>query len=137
MTRTERAQHHLKSSHACLHRVARLIPPLSLEGVQEAERECKRRRRQAVHGRWELYKAPEQVQVAAGPRILTAHERVEAEGEDISLQTLARLFHPCPDFLCRGSTPISRIALRKVHAEHRLASGIADPDKAFFSFTRM
>ena len=98
---TERAQHHLKSSHACLHRVARLIPPVSLEGVQEAERDCKRRRRQAVHGRWELYKAPEQVQVAAGPRILTAHERVEAEGEDISLQTLARLFHPCPAFLCR------------------------------------
>ncbi|CAE7942657.1 CFDP2 [Symbiodinium necroappetens] len=98
---TERAQYHLKSSHTCLHRVARLIPPLSVDEVKDAERDCKRLKRQVVHGKWELYKAPEQVQVAAGPKLLTAHERVAAEGEEISLRTLAGLFHPCPDFLRR------------------------------------
>ena len=104
---TERAQCHLKSSHACLYRVARLIPPLSLDEVRLAEQDCKRLKRQVVHGKWELYKAPEQVQVAAGPKLLTAHERVELEGEDIPLQTLARLFHPCPDFLRRIDTYIA------------------------------
>ena len=103
----ERVQHHLKNSHTCLHRVARLIPPLSPDGVKEAERDCKRLKRQVVRGKWELYKAPEQVQIAAGPRLLTAHERVAAEGEDISLLTLAGLFHPCPDFLRRVDTYIA------------------------------
>ena len=104
---TERVQHHLKNSHTCLHRVARLIPRLSPDGVKEAERDCKRLKRQVVRGKWELYKAPEQVQIAAGPRLLTAHERVAAEGEDISLLTLAGLFHPCPDFLRRVDTYIA------------------------------
>ncbi|CAE7889137.1 hypothetical protein AK812_SmicGene17289 [Symbiodinium microadriaticum] len=131
---TERAQCHLKSSHACLYRVARLIPPLSLDEVRLAEQDCKRLKRQVVHGKWELYKAPEQVQVAAGPKLLTAHERVELEGEDIPLQTLARLFHPCPDFLRRIDTYIadrSQEAVELVQKElaARVQKAISAPEE--------
>ena len=41
------------------------------------------------------------VGLAAGPHLLTAQERAEAEGEDLPLSVLSRLYHPDPAFLDR------------------------------------
>ena len=118
-----RVQYHLKSSAACLSRVARLIRPLSLDEVREAELEAKSLKRKVDHGCWELFRTPKVACVAAGPRILTAQERAEAEGEDMALSTLSRLFHPCPTFLQEVE---DFIASRSVEGPRRTAAGFWD-----------
>ena len=118
-----RVQFHLKSSSACLFRVARLIRPLSLEEVREAELETKTLKRKVDHGRWELYRAPALACTAEGPRILTAQERAEVEGEDMALSTLSRLYHPCPNFLREVD---EFIASRSVEGPRKTAAGFWD-----------
>ena len=118
-----RVQYHLKSSATCLSRVARILRPLSLEEVREVELQAKSLKRRVDHGCWELFRTPQAVAVAAGPRILTAQERADAEGEDMALSTLSRLFHPCPTFLQEVE---DFIAGRSVEGPRRTAAGFWD-----------
>ena len=118
-----RVQYHLKSSATCLSRVARILRPLSLEEVREVELQARSLKRRVDHGCWELFRTPQAVAVAAGPRILTAQERADAEGEDMALSTLSRLFHPCPTFLQEVE---DFIAGRSVEGPRRTAAGFWD-----------
>ena len=118
-----RVQFHLKWSSPCLSRVARLIRPLTLPEVQAVEQDAKSLQRKVAHGKWELFRAPTAACTAAGPRILTAQERAEAEGEEMALSTLSRLFHPCPNFLQEVE---DFIAGRSVEGPRRTAAGFWD-----------
>ena len=97
----ERLQYHLKRAGSCLYRSACLMPPLTMPEVADAERTFKAYKRRVAKGHWEDFHTPTAACFAAGPKQLTASERVECEGEGMLLSTLSRLFHPCPVFLRR------------------------------------
>ena len=116
-----RVQYHLKSSAACLSRTARLIRPLSLEEVREAELATKSLKRKVDHGSWELFRTPQLAGIAAGPRILTAQERAEVACPASSI--------PVP-LLSKRSRTSSPVVQSRGPAEQLQASGtnaLADP----------
>ena len=116
-----RVQYHLKSSAACLSRTARLIRPLSLEEVREAELATKSLKRKVDHGSWELFRTPQLAGIAAGPRILMAQERAEVACPASSI--------PVP-LLSKRSRTSSPVVQSRGPAEQLQASGtnaLADP----------
>ena len=124
----ERLQYHLKSSSPCLLRTAWLVPPMTPEQLCEAERPHKAATKAVRGGMWEGFTATASVQQAYGPRALTAHEIVEAMGEELCLDVLARLFHPDPTFI---SFVEAYVADRSSEGQRKTASRFWDHRPSF------
>ena len=98
------------------------------EQLCEAERPHKAATKAVRGGMWEGFTATASVQQAYGPRALTAHEIVEAMGEELCLDVLARLFHPDPTFI---SFVEAYVADRSSEGQRKTASRFWDHRPSF------
>ena len=88
----------------CLKRVARVLPPLDLEGIRQVEASDVSNAKKVGHGAWQHYRCAAATALVCGPRHPTAHERaldLDDHDESVTLDSdcLRRSYQPTQEVL--------------------------------------
>ena len=119
----ERCQYHLKQSKTCLLRLVHVVPPLSLEEIQQAEADDKKQKKALKLGKWKEYQAVTPAAQAFGPRQPTHSEVLTGlDEDDVPVSLLQRIYRPTPDV----------VSWIREYAEGRSAEGPRHSTSAFW-----
>ena len=87
-------QNHLRYSVLCLRRAVRVMSPLTLQEIADAEAEQRQQLRLLKKGQWQAFRALQPVLQSFGPSAPTYEERFPAGYEGCSIAELHRAFRP-------------------------------------------